>query len=527
MKEKNKPYPYYQLDEIHDLKELLELQVEKNPDVVAFSMDQGKNHVEITRKEFFETVRQLVNGMKKRHWEKEKIAIIAPNSIDWLLAFFAIVLSGNIAVPIDKEGSPKDIQQMLAIAECSKVFYKKGFEDFLEGLDPSIEPLPLESLAAYKEEKEDYYSAIEIDPNTVCAFFFTSGTTGIPKAVMLSHKNLAADINLACKNFKLDGNTVSILPFHHCFGLNTAILKVFHYGKSTHIVSSLRRFPKSLQTYHPQTLFLVPLFVETFHKRILKTLEKEGLDKKVIKLMKASDVLRKLGIDQRDRLFKKIKEQFGENLQYIICGGAMLDQKYIDDFRSWGIEILNGYGITECSPVVSVNRNHFKKPGSVGQVLDSLKVKTNDEGEILIAGDIVMEGYYHNQEESDKVLQAGWFNTQDLGYVDKDGFLFLEGRKKNLIILSNGENISPEQIEMELTRNKGIKEIIVYSKNQHLEAQIVPDEGYAPAYFEKAISEYNHKQPQAKQIAHYSLRDQEFEKTPTKKILRYKVTGEK
>jgi long-chain acyl-CoA synthetase len=225
-------------------------------------------------------------------------------------------------------------------------------------------------------------------------------------------------------------------------------------------------------------------------------------------------------------LFKSILSGFGGNLEYIICGGASIDVKYIKDFRTWGINILNGYGITECSPVVSVNRNYYWRDGSVGQVLCGCEVKIAEDKEILIKGDNVMLGYYKDERATKSVLHDGWYHTGDLGYTDKDNFLFITGRKKNLIILSNGENVSPEELEMLIMRDSAVEEVLVYGEDKVITAEIYPTQEYIDnrEYFDLLINGINSGQPQYKQIIRIKLRSKEFEKNSSKKILRYKVT---
>ena len=254
-----------------------------------------------------------------------------------------------------------------------------------------------------------------------------------------------------------------------------------------------------------------------------KPFVQEKLLKRTIKL---SNHLLKINIDLRKKFFKEILNEFG-NLNYIICGGAYLDSKYVKWFRSIGIEILNGYGITECSPVVSVNRNLYYRDGSVGQPCRDISVKIYG-GEICVSGDIVMKGYYKDKKATNEVMENGYFKTGDLGYIDKDNFIFITGRKKNIIILSNGENISPEQIESELLKNEGIAEVVVYEDANKLIAYIYPEDEYIAnqEYFDNLIYNYNKDKPKNHQIAMVKLRTKEFVKNNNGKILRNKVREE-
>lgn len=532
---KNKPYPLYSLPEIRDLKDMVRRHAADAPDAVAFSYSAGRNKtVQKTCREFSDDIDALGTFLYQKGYKNSHIAIIGENSYEWLAAFLAIVNGGNVAVPIDKEQPADKIRHLLQKSDCEAVFVSKNYAELVEEVD-DITVFYISDFSEYIAEGRKLidsgiteYTDYTINTDKLAAIFFTSGTTGSSKGVMLSQKNIAADINFACKSFQLDGNTLAVLPFHHTFGLITAIFKVFHYKYATYINSGLRYIQKDLKTVQPQTVFWVPLFVETFYKTIMENAKKNGKDKTLLRAVKISDFLLRFGMDLRKKLFKSVHEAFGGNLEYIICGGAPLDEKYVKAFRSWGITILNGYGITECSPVVSVNRNYYWRDGSVGQILDGCKVRIAEDGEILVKGDNVMLGYYKDDESTNAVIQEGWYSTGDLGHIDNDGFLFITGRKKNLIILSNGENVSPEEIEAELLRDEAVSEAVVYGDKGMLHVEIFPCEPYIgnQEYFDAMIANLNQNQPLHHQIQKVHLREKEFEKNSTKKILRYKVTEE-
>ena len=239
--------------------------------------------------------------------------------------------------------------------------------------------------------------------------------------------------------------------------------------------------------------------------------------------MASTDLLLKTGVDVRKKSYAAIHKVFGGNLQYIICGGAALDPMYVKEFRTWGIEILNGYGTTECSPVTAVNRPFFHRDGSVGQLVPGMEVKVSEEGEILFKGENVMKGYYKDEEATAAAIQDGWYHTGDLGYVDNDGFIILTGRKKNLIILSNGENLSPEELEENIARDPQVREVLVYDEDGKIVAEIYPEEDYFDntEYFEALKEKINNKRPMFKRIAVVKLRKEEFIKNASMKIVRY------
>jgi long-chain acyl-CoA synthetase len=545
---KNKPYDLYQLPVFRDLKELLFQKIKSQPEGIAFAFSKGRNQItEKTYREFWEEVNALGTWMNHQEIQGH-IAIIGENSYEWLLCFFAIVNGGNVAVPIDKELPEEEIAALLEKADVQTVFYSQSYygniKSYAIGDMDTYLAAGKRMIASGSRGFLDY----QIDHKKMCCVMFTSGTSGVSKGVMLSHENFAEDINGSCQLFVLEGNTLPVLPFHHAFGLVVGVFMVFHYGYTIYINRSLKTIQKDLQIAKPQTMFLVPLFVETFHKQIWSAAKKEGREKQLHKMMKLSDWLLKRGIDIRGKIFTSVRQAFGGNLAYIICGGAPLGVSYIQEFRSWGIEILNGYGTTECSPCAAVNRNFFHKDGTVGMAVPNIKVRISDEGEVLIQGPIVMLGYYKDEAATKEAFRVqnerasapeqgmeldNWYATGDLGIMDEDGFITLTGRKKNLIILSNGENVSPEELEADFYKDEAVREVLVYEKDGLITAEIFPNEDYLKSwggmnaarneqeYFEKLRMRINRNRPMYKQIGEVLLRDSEFPKNTSKKIIRY------
>lgn len=527
---KNKPYPLYNISPIKDLKDMIRKRTEEEPEAIAFSYSKGKDGViGKTGAEFSNDIDALGTYLYSLGLKGKHIAILGENSYEWIVAFCAIVNGGMVAVPIDKELPPETVQKLFKQSDCSAVIYSRTYENSVDQCN--VEKLSMEDFDQFISEgeklisnNEKQFTDYEVDRSALAAIFFTSGTTGDCKGVMLSQNNMAVDINSSCKNFFLAGNTIAVLLFHHTFGLVTAVFMPFNYKHSVFINKSLKKVQGDFFLAKPQTTFFVPLFVETFYKQIWLTAKKNGKDKTLRWAMRLSDFLLKIRIDIRKRMFSSVNSAFGGNLEYIICGGAPLNEKYIKEFKSWGISILNGYGITECSPVVSVNRNRYQREGSVGYIIDCCAIKTNNEGEVLIKGDNVMLGYYNNKQATNDALVDGWYHTGDLGHIE-DGFLFLTGRKKNLIILSNGENVSPEEIENRLLQFDEVREVVVYLDGGMITAEIFPSEEYMgiQEHFNKLIKAANQGQPLYKQINKVKLRTVEFEKNSTKKILRHKV----
>ena len=537
---KNKPYDLYELPQIYDLKDMILQKKKANSDKIAFSFSKVKNIVSKTYADVFDDVCSLGTWLNSNGFHRKHIAIIGENSYEWLVAFFAITCGGNVAVPIDNELPENEIARLIDKADIDVMFYSKSYREPVSNavkiLKKQISIYCMSDMQEYIDiGKEDIrlgknsFLEYKIDRKQLCCIMFTSGTSGSSKGVMLSHENIAEDINSSCKLFVLEGNTIAVLPFHHAFGLIVAVFMVFNYGYTVYINRSLKTIQRDLQMAKPQTMFLVPLFVETFHKQIWMNAKKEGKEKLLHRMIKISNFLLKCRIDVRKKIFTSVRNAFGGETEYIISGGASLGTQYVKEFRSFGIEILNGYGTTECSPCAAVNRNFYHKDGTVGIAVPDIDVKISDSGEVLVKGSIVMQGYYKDDRATKEVLNDGWYKTGDLGYLDDEGFLTLTGRCKNLIILSNGENVSPEELEADFLKYDEVQEVLVYEKNGIIIAEIYPDEEYRKKigeenlqeYFDKICKEINSKRPLYKQVGKVRLRKSEFKKNTSKKILRY------
>lgn len=522
----NKPYAYYEHKKLKDFKELLTLNLGDKKDEVAFIFNNAqKEEIRKTYNDFNNDVRILSNYLSNNYKNKH-IALIGENSYNYLVLFFSIIISKNVAVLIDKDLSTDKIKELLKKSDSKIIYYSKNYCD-LEVIEKKYKSYYIDDIDILIKDNKGLEFKDNKAKDECRVIFFTSGTTGANKGVMLSEKNILSDIYGASCLFKPDGLVFSCLPFHHAFGLITSVLKPFYYGVPVFLNNSLKYLINEIKKSKPNTMFVVPVFIENFYKQIWKTARQTKKATILKATIKMSNSLLKIGIDLRHILFKSILANFGGNLKYIICGGAFLDAKYVKWFRSIGIEILNGYGITECSPVLAVNRNEYYKDGSVGQVVRGAYIKI-ENNEILVKGDIVMLGYYKDEQATKSVIKKGYFNTGDFGYLDENGFLYITGRKKNLIILSNGENISPEVIEEKLSKDKGVCEVIVYAKDNKLIAMIYPNEEYFGniSYFNGLIYKYNSKVPKNHQISSVTLRNNEFPKNNNRKIMRNKIMEE-
>lgn len=510
-------YPLNTHRDLISFQQLVDANASDRPELVAFQYQRNSEIVDVSYAQFKRDIEAFAAYLQGQGYVRAKIAVLAENSYEWILTYFAVVLSNNIIVPIDKELSDEDISQLLVFsgAEClvhSVTYYdtaQKLVEDGTVKAILSMNTLP-DILAVVKK------FGFQTDETEMCAIIFTSGTTGNPKGVMLSQRALMADAVGACQNVFIEGTSLLTLPLHHTFAFTAGVLAMLVYHVPISISRSLRTFTADMKLFHPQNIFLVPLYVETMYKIIWKTAKDQGKDQILRGMIIISNFLRRFGIDVRRKLFKSILDNFGGNLSLLVSGGAAIRQEYINGMADIGILVLNGYGITECAPVVAVNRNRYFKPDSIGLSLPCNEVKILD-GEICVQGKNVMLGYYQDEASTEQVMTNGWFRTGDLGYIDEDEFIYITGRKKNLIILENGENVSPEELEERLSEIPDVLEVVVSAKEGVITAEIYTER---PEGIQERVMALNKSLPSYKHIQRVNFRDCEFDKTTTKKIKR-------
>ena len=552
---------------INDLRHLIRSSMEAFGEKYIYTYkEQGeiKNYSYI---DLWNNMNYLGTAFAKRGLMGKHIAVIGELHPGWVNTYITTVNGGGVIVPFDKDIDEEHLLDFMELAEISAVFYTEccnnrilALSDKLPNVElfvpiaPWSEKLTSDKMVAYDEliaEGKEHLEAgcrdyidFRLNMDQMCALLFTSGTTGTSKGVMLSQSNLTAAVNASCLSMSYDSkNTfVSVLPPHHSYELTCGNLAMINIGGWVFINDSIKYVMRNFAYFKPNTLVLVPLFVETMYKKIWDEINKKGMTKKVKLGMKASNALLALGIDRRKEIFSQILDAFGGNLTSIVCGGAPLSPQLIKDFYSFGITILEGYGITECAPLVAVNSPGKVRFHSVGQPVHGCEVKidkTDDEetGEILVKGGNVMMGYYKNPEATAEVFtEDGFFRTGDIGYMDEDNYIYITGRKKNVIILSNGKNVFPEEIEERLSGVDVISECVVIGrKNDNgdivITAIAVPNmeklagKNDEEVYEEvkKAINEANRHLPSFKQVHDIEIRYEEFEKTTSRKIKRYAI----
>lgn len=476
---------------------------------------------------FFEDVASLCNYFIANGYNRTHIAVLGENSYEWIVSFFAIINSNNIVVPLDKELNEEDISNIIHKSDATVLIYSDDYtEEALVNKDITL--INMKNLSEIISENRSekcadlsFYDTLKVDNDAMCALFYTSGTTSEPKGVMLSHKNIVCDTVATSKSVRVGDPSLLVLPLHHTYGFVASITIPMLIGSTIFINNSIRYLMRDMNYSKPEYIAVVPLIAETMYKKIWESVQNSGKEKIFRKMITISDHLCKIGIDLRRKLFSNVIDSFGGNLKILVIGGAAINPAIVKCFNSFGIKALVGYGITECSPVVSTVRNEHYCPESVGTVHPGVNVRIVD-GEIQVKGDTVFEGYYKNPEATEAVFDGEWFKTGDLGEI-KNNFLHITGRIKNLIILPNGENVSPEELEAKISGEiPNINEIVVYEKSGSIVAEIFPEsfDEKIKSEIENNIFEFNKNLPVYKQIREVVFRESEFSKTSSKKIKR-------
>lgn len=488
------------------------------------------------------------NMLASKGWRQTNIALLGKKSYEWIIAYLGTVCSGNVVVPLDWELESDELGNLIDDSEIKCLVYDLSVQSKIDDIINRCKNIEL-LICLEKDENnrakqtEQFYSLLKSFqknnpvrplPDEVCAIVYTSGTTGKSKGVMLTHKNIIQDILFWDAYIGLDcsDTCLSILPLHHTYEMTCGILYPIFSGMTVCLNKDLKSFAKNLIVFKPTFMFAVPRIVESLYQSIWNEAKKSKRERKLQTSIKMSNFLRRFGMDFRNQLFMKIRDPFGGQLKRIYCGGAPLSPKIITGFDEIGITVLQGYGITECSPLVALNLENCIKPDSVGMACRYCKVCIRD-GEILVKGDIVTSGYYKDAQATQAAFtEDGWFRTGDLGSIDKDGYLYITGRIKNLIITNNGENISPEKMEQKLMDLPCIEEAILYQEQTNgrelIVAEIYPSQSLAgqmnwdhlEAYMQDEINRFNTSHPGYCKIQKLVLRKIPFEKTTSYKIKR-------
>lgn len=566
----------YEVRDVENLRELIDGSVERFSQRPAFMVkDKTKGKfVSISYKKMQEDIRSLGTSLINLGLRGRKIAVIGENSYYWAISYFAIANGVGVVVPIDRELKEKEVANLLKRAEVSAVIYSKKMKKVM---DEVLEDRELRKTLTYPiqmdlSDDEDgrislrrllshgmdlldngdrKYLDVEVDSDALAVLLFTSGTTGLAKGVMLSHRNIVSNTVNMSKYVKIiDGGVgLSVLPMHHTYEMTCHVITGLYQGMSIAICEGLKYIQKNLVEAQVNVMLAVPLIFEMMHKKILSKAKESGKDKTLRRMMNIS---RKFKLYNKGnitrRLFSNVHNVTGGKISQFIAGGAAINPQVIEDYEAMGFPIFQGYGMTECSPIIAVNKDRYSKAAAAGLPLSGTEVKiyNPDEkgiGEIICRGPSVMLGYYRDDDATREALRNGWLHTGDYGYFDQDGFLYVSGRKKSVIITKNGKNIFPEEVEFYLTESEYIEEALVHGidglRNDDviIKAEIFPNyplfenenpevaEDYIEEKIGEIIEKINDTVPKYKRIKRYYIRKTEFEKTTTKKIKRYLDTN--
>lgn len=543
--------------EFPDLKEIMDFVADKYANNIGFIYKNADrtSKTEITYKKFREDLDALGAYLISKGLKDKRIVVIGPNSYPWLVAYYSVVINVGVVVPLDKGLPEEEIINSLIKCKADAIIYDESLEvDFEELIKKEgITVYTLIPMSDFTQEKMPELAALidkyrpefkVIDNQAPDIILFTSGTSATAKAAQLTQRNIASTIAAMRKVEPIfeDDVEMILLPLHHAFG-NQGVLMFISNGCTNVFCSGLKYVQKELAEYGVSAFFCVPLIIESMINKVLKTAEKEGKLAKLETGRKIAKALLKLGIDVRRKLFKDVIDGLGGKLRFLISGAAALDLKILEYATDFGILTVQGYGLTETAPTIASESYFYRKPGSVGHPMPGVEVKINnpDEdgiGELYARGPNIMLGYLDDEEANKEVFVNGWFNTGDLARIDDEGYVFLTGRKKNVIVLKNGKNIYPEEIEQLIDKIPYVVENVVMGEEEGDDYRLVAHVVYDPedaavkgkgveevqAIADADIEKVNEEMPSYKRIKQVYLRTEPFEKTTTQKIKRRTIT---
>ncbi len=554
-----------------NFRELLNGSAQKFADNTAFIIKHKKSKTEIeyehiTFKMFRDQVVEFGAGLYAAGLQGHTIAISGKNSYPWMQSYFAVLGGLGTCVPLDNGLPYEELESSLARSYSDTFIFDPAKIDMVEKLKAEgktqvknwiamSECGDYPTIAQYMEEGkkaleagDETYLNLPIDGDAVTVLLFTSGTTSMAKAVMLSQRNILSNVYILSQteDVRPTDVTMAFLPYHHTFGSTGQILMIA-CGAATTYCDGLKYLQKNIVEYKVSLFFCVPLLIESIYKKVMATVKKEGKENTVKFGIKLSKFLLKFGIDIRRKLFKQILDQLGGELRFVISGAAAIDPEALEGFNNFGIKAVQGYGMTEASPVITAE-NHFEQEfGSIGRPLPGVDVEIfepNEEGigELIARGPNVMYGYFENEEATAETLVDGWLHTGDLAYISEGGYVYICGRKKNVIVLKNGKNVYPEEIEVLISNLPYVEEVMVFGQAKGdderdialstkivYKADVLKEEGLTDAdaineYIKKDINEINTTLPVYKQITRVITTDQPMIKTTTGKVKRYEET---
>ncbi len=546
--------PLYEARKIKDLKDMVQSSCELYADTAAFLVKKDGVYSPVTYRQYMDDINALGTKLIDMGLKNEKIAVVGEASYSWALTYLAVVCGVGVVVPLDKELPEEEMKNLIEIADLKMIVYSPKVKTITDDINvqykipmgEALDKLVEEGRELVKNGDRRFIDAV-IDPEEMSILLFTSGTTGMAKGVMHNHRTICVNLQSMVTMFYVGPGDVflSVLPIHHTYECTCGFLCAIYRGCTIAHCEGLKYIVNNLKESKATVVLGVPLLFEKMYNTINKTIDKNGMRKKVNFAIKLSNFLKLFGIDITKKLFKQIHDNFGGNLRVFISGAAGIDPKIPKGFRNFGIQMIQGYGLTECAPIAALNRDILYKDDAAGLPLPGVELKIDNPnsegvGEVLIKGKNVMMGYYNAPDLTAEAIVDGWYHSGDLGYIDEDSFLHITGRMKSVIITKNGKNVFPEELESYLGRSKYIEESLVLGKESAddvvISAQIIPcyaeiEADLGKDYTEEQlvglikgeIAKVNDVVQGYKRITKFSIRIRPFEKTTTQKIQRFKT----
>lgn len=551
-------YKLYETKKLYNLREMLSDSAEMYKTRPAFYQKVGGKYKPYSYNRFKRDVDAFGTALTAKGFAGKRIIVIGENCYSWCLSYMTVVCGLGVVVPVDKEIPAEEIANIAAISEASLILYSRKYEGKLERIDASVERIAFDEISKFifdgnaliDSGNRDYFE-LSIDTDALCSLIFTSGTTGVSKGVMLSQRNICVTVENLARMVKVtpEDTALSVLPLHHVYECTCGFIYPIFSGASVAFSEGVRYIMKNMKEIKPTKMLCVPLLIETMYRKIWANIRKRGIESKVRTVIAATNAVRPYSARMavKKKAFADIHESFGGRLDLLVSGGAPIDPDVIAGMRDFGVNIIQGYGLTESAPLAAVNHDRYFSDRSAGLVLPGGQLKIIDEqddgtGEICYRGDNVMLGYYGRPDLTAEVKRNGWLHTGDIGFIDERGFLVITGRKKNVIVRSNGKNVFPEELESYICRDSMAKEAVVLGimnekKNDYdIVAAVYPDEDYAreklgvgysaeelEAYIKRVIEKVNATVQSYKKIDVLLIRGTEFPKNTSKKIKRFEI----
>lgn len=551
-------YKLYSSEKVHDLREMIDRGAFRHPNRTAFLQKVDGKYKPVSYIRFKNDIDSFGAALTARGFAGKRVIVLGENCYSWCLAYMTVVCGLGVVVPVDKEIPAEEVANIAKISEAALVIYSRKYESKLECLPERVERIAFDEIVSYIIEGAELmgagnksYLELSIDKDALCSLIFTSGTTGVSKGVMLSQRNICTTVENLAKMVYIDerDTALSVLPLHHVYECTCGFIYPLYRGATIAFSEGVRYIMRNVKEVSPTKMLCVPLLIETMYRKIWANIRKKGIEQKVKTVISITNKIQPYSarMAAKRKMFSEIHESFGGKLNLLVSGGAPIDPEIIKGMRDFGLNVIQGYGLTESAPLAAVNHDKYFSDRSAGLTLPGGEIKIIDKqedgtGEICYRGDNVMLGYYGRPDLTAEVKRNGWLHTGDIGFIDANGFLVITGRKKNVIVKANGKNIFPEELEAYIARDPMVAEAVVLGimndkkKDYDIVAAVYPDAEYAKealgaectaeaveAHIKGVIETVNATVQTYKKMDVVIVTDTEFPKNTSKKIKRFEV----